>query len=144
MSDTSNVILLPNADEWVHLLIETSLPIPHPIHLHGHDFYVLAQDTGTYDAATVTLNLDNPPRRDVALLPSGGYLYLAWKTDNPGVWLMHCHIGWHTIEGFALQFIERETEIAGITNATMVSDTCDAWTTYATANSIVQTDDSGI
>ena len=27
---------------------------------------------------------------------------------------MHCHIGWHTSEGLASQFVERHTEIAGL------------------------------
>jgi hypothetical protein len=56
-----------------------------------------------------TLQYKNPPRRDVAMLPSpggpggpggpgsgppptGGWLVLAFLTDNPGAWLMHCHI----------------------------------------------------
>jgi drug/metabolite transporter superfamily protein YnfA len=26
------------------------------------------------------------------MLPGGGYLVLAFVTDNPGAWLMHCHI----------------------------------------------------
>lgn len=90
---TSNhVIELDTADEWVYFIIETTNSVPHPIHLHGHDFYILAQDVGTYDSDTVTLNLTNPPRRDVAMLPGSGYLVIAFQTDNPGAWLLHCHI----------------------------------------------------
>jgi FtsP/CotA-like multicopper oxidase with cupredoxin domain len=92
--DTSNAVIeLPTADEWVYMVIETSLAIPHPIHLHGHDFFVLAQGSGSYSSDT-TLNLENPPRRDTAMLPASGYLVMAFETDNPGAWLMHCHIGW--------------------------------------------------
>ncbi|TVY78421.1 Laccase-2 [Lachnellula suecica] len=142
-SDSEHVIQLDTANEWVYFVIETTQTIPHPIHLHGHDFFILAQDTGTYDSSTVTLATSNPPRRDVAMLPASGYLVIAFYTDNPGAWLMHCHIGWHTSEGFALQILERYTEIAAITNSTQVSDTCSAWSTYATANDIVD-DDSGV
>lgn len=39
-----------------------------------------------------TLNLSNPPRRDVAMLPAAGYLAIAFQNDNPGVWLAHCHV----------------------------------------------------
>jgi FtsP/CotA-like multicopper oxidase with cupredoxin domain len=85
---SSHVIELDTADEWVYFIIETSQAIPHPIHLHGHDFYVLAQGSGTYDNSTVTLGLTNPPRRDVAMLPSSGYLVIGFQTDNPGAWLM--------------------------------------------------------
>lgn len=92
---TSNAIIeLPDANQWIYLAVHSTLPIPHPIHLHGHDYFILAQGTGTYDADTVTLNKSNPPRRDTAMLPAAGYLVLAFETDNPGAWLMHCHIGW--------------------------------------------------
>lgn len=63
--------------------------LPPRIHLHGHDFFVLAQGTGSYDADTAVLNTSNPPRRDTALLPPSGYMVIAFETDNPGVWLMH-------------------------------------------------------
>lgn len=141
--DTSDAVIeLPDADQWVYLVIQTTLGVPHPIHLHGHDFSVLAQGSGTY-SSSVSLTLDNPPRRDTAMLPASGYLVLAFETDNPGVWLMHCHIGWHTSEGFAMQFIERYDEIAAITNSTRLDDNCDTWTTYQTENSIEQ-EDSGV
>ncbi|KAF2709229.1 multicopper oxidase [Pleomassaria siparia CBS 279.74] len=136
------VIQLPNANEWVYLVIQTTLTVPHPIHLHGHDFSVLAQGSGTY-SDSVSLSLTNPIRRDTAMLPSAGYLVVAFETDNPGAWLMHCHIGWHTSEGFALQFIERSSEIAAITNTTSLDSNCAAWTTFQETNSIEQ-DDSGV
>ena len=138
---SSHVIELDTADEWVYFVIETTQSVPHPIHLHGHDFFILAQGTGTY-SSSVTLSLTNPPRRDVAMLPASGHLVIAFQTDNPGAWLMHCHIGWHTSEGFALQLVERYSEIAAITDYDTLNSTCKTWTTYATANDIVE-DDSG-
>ena len=74
---------------------KTLVPAAHPIHLHGHDFVILGQGTTTYDVASTpkTFKYDNPPRRDVALLPQNGYLAIAFRPDNPGVWLVHCHIG---------------------------------------------------
>lgn len=140
--DDDAVIELTTANEWVYLVIDTTLAIDHPIHLHGHDVFVLAQGTGTYDDS-VALNLDNPPRRDTTMLPASGYLVLAWETDNPGVWLMHCHIGWHVSEGFALQFIERYDEIAAISDSASMDDTCSAWSTFQSTNSILQ-EDSGV
>ncbi|KAK1236889.1 hypothetical protein MKX08_007837 [Trichoderma sp. CBMAI-0020] len=141
--NTSNaVVSLPNANEWVYVVISTEISVPHPVHLHGFDFYVLAQGTGTY-SDSVTLNTDNPPRRDVAMLPASGYLVLAFETDNPGAWLMHCHIGWHTSEGFALQWVVRESEIAGLLDYDELNSTCAAWKSYTSANSVIE-DDSGI
>ncbi|OHE99327.1 multicopper oxidase [Colletotrichum orchidophilum] len=141
--DTQEAVFqLDDADRWVYFVIETSLAVPHPIHLHGHDFSVLAQGSGTY-SSSVTLKTDNPPRRDTAMLPSSGYVVLAWQTDNPGAWLMHCHIGWHTSEGFSVQFVERYSEIPALIDNSTLTDTCDKWTTFQEKYSIEQ-DDSGI
>ncbi|KAH8890320.1 multicopper oxidase [Thozetella sp. PMI_491] len=136
------VVQLDTADEWVYVAITTTMAVPHPIHLHGFDFFVLAQGTGTY-SSSVTLNLDNPPRRDTAMLPASGYVVIAFKTDNPGAWLMHCHIGWHTSEGFAMQWVVRESEITSLIDYDSLSSTCSAWSTYADSASITQ-EDSGL
>jgi len=56
---------------------------------HGHDFYVLGTGSGSYaNADPNSLNYNNPPRRDVAMLPAGGWLAVAFQTDNPGAWLL--------------------------------------------------------
>ncbi|KAF4508824.1 hypothetical protein G6O67_005156 [Ophiocordyceps sinensis] len=136
------VIQLPAANQLFSMAIETTLPIPHPIHLHGHDFFVLAQGTGNYSADT-PLTWRNPPRRDTAMLPANGFLVIAFETDNPGAWLLHCHIGWHTSEGFALQFVERYDEIARLTNGETLDSQCRAWNEFQDAFGIEQ-DDSGV
>jgi hypothetical protein len=97
------------------------------------------------------------------MLPAGGYLVIAFQADNPGVWLLHCHvslscilsksrysstnqglkIGWHTSEGFALQLIERQSEIAATVNAQVLNQTCAKWNAFKDKMHIVQ-DDSGV
>ncbi|KAJ5388161.1 Multicopper oxidase type 3 [Penicillium cosmopolitanum] len=139
-TNTSGVVHLPRADEWSYVVIETTLAVPHPIHLHGHDFFILAQGIGTYSSSDIT-TLTNPPRRDTAILPSSGYLVVAFKTDNPGAWLMHCHIGWHTEEGFAIQFLERWEEARKLINYSTLNSTCENWTTYTTEATLEQDDD---
>jgi FtsP/CotA-like multicopper oxidase with cupredoxin domain len=85
-------IEIPKLKEWVYIIVESPVALPHPIHLHGHDSLVLAQGTGPY-SDDVVLKLDNPPRRDTALMPfnpetnEGGYLVIGFETDNPGAWL---------------------------------------------------------
>jgi FtsP/CotA-like multicopper oxidase with cupredoxin domain len=89
-----NLLELPNEGIWSYWIIQetpgTPVPIPHPIHLHGHDFYVLGRGAGTFDInnSPSTLTYQNPPRRDTTLLPGGGWLALAFPTDNPGAWLV--------------------------------------------------------
>jgi hypothetical protein len=54
------------------------------------------------------------------------------------------HIGWHTLEGFGLQFVEQASEIPALLNTDILNSTCTSWNNYATAQDISQTDDSGI
>ncbi|KAJ5092447.1 hypothetical protein NUU61_007317 [Penicillium alfredii] len=140
-ANTSGVIELPHKNVWTYVVVETSLSVPHPVHLHGHDFVVVAQGSGTYSGAGPTLA--KPPKRDTAMLPENGYLVLAFKTDNPGVWLMHCHIGWHTEEGFAIQFVERYGEIKAQLDYSALRGNCRNWEAYQNRNRVAE-DDSGI
>ncbi|RDA94933.1 hypothetical protein CP533_0092 [Ophiocordyceps camponoti-saundersi (nom. inval.)] len=142
-AESNAVIQLPEPERLFSMVIDSDLPIPHPIHLHGHDFFVLGQGNGRYSSENVTLNWKNPPRRDTAMLPGSGYLVIAFETDNPGAWLMHCHIGWHTSEGFALQFLERVEEIRHLINETALREECRSWNEFQDRFAINQTD-SGV
>lgn len=78
------------------------------MHLHGHDFAIInILYTPPIPGQEVLLNTDNPPRRDVVLVPKGGFVVIAFRADNPGNWLMHCHIARHAAEGLGLQILER-------------------------------------
>lgn len=140
-----NVEPVTLVDQWVVYVIENSaIALNHPIHLHGHDFWVVGQESTAFDASTFTPTLVNTPRRDVATLPSGGYLAIAFRTDNPGSWLMHCHIAWHASQGLALQFVERESEIVGaIADPDVFHETCANWDSW-TPDEVYDQDDSGI
>lgn len=87
---SQQVYQFPDADTWVYWVIQTKNQAPHPLHLHGHDFWILGQGTGTYDSTTADLSLTNRPRRDVVQLPGDGYVVIAFYTDNPGVSLPFC------------------------------------------------------
>ncbi|RFU27546.1 hypothetical protein B7463_g8797, partial [Scytalidium lignicola] len=139
-NSSSAVLELDDSNKWAYVVITTEIGASHPIHLHGHDYFILAQGTGTY-SSDVTLNLDNPPRRDTAMLPGQGYLVLAFQTDNPGAWLMHCHIGWHADSGFAIQFLERRDEARELIDYNSLTETCAAWETWTVAETVVQEDD---
>ncbi|KAF2201861.1 hypothetical protein GQ43DRAFT_431250 [Delitschia confertaspora ATCC 74209] len=100
--------------------------VAHPIHLHGHDFALLAASNETYNSNTVKIKRDNPPRRDVVLLPAGGYIIIAFKMDNPGVWLLHCHIAWHASSGLAMQVLENVNKVK-LVDPEQLADTCAKW-----------------
>jgi hypothetical protein len=106
--------------------------VPHPIHLHGHDFYVLDQQAGVPWSGDISrLITSNPIRRDTATLPAQGYLVLAFESDNPGAWLMHCHIPFHIAGGLGVQFLERTDEIVSANGGLAgVQDGCKSWTKW--------------
>ncbi|CUS09849.1 unnamed protein product [Tuber aestivum] len=140
-----SVLEIGRPNSWYYLVIETALPIEHPIHLHGHDFHLIAQEAGAFDASKVNATWTNPPRRDVAMLPRNGYMVIAFKTDNPGVWLLHCHIAWHVSGGFALQFVERKAELVKMFNPPSAwHDTCSTWSTYSASSINPPQIDSGL
>jgi FtsP/CotA-like multicopper oxidase with cupredoxin domain len=47
------------------------------------------------------MNLQRPVFKDTVTLPAGGYVVLRFKADNPGWWVMHCHIMVHHMGGMA-------------------------------------------
>lgn len=45
------------------------------------------------------MNTDNPLRRDTITIPHNSWAILRLQLDDPGVWPLHCHIGWHLSVG---------------------------------------------
>ncbi|KAN0078973.1 Multicopper oxidase domain containing protein [Elaphomyces granulatus] len=145
-------VVTANADkeDWIWLVISAPAGVPpdgarlfvpaaHPMHLHGHDFALLRQSENswlaekeniTLDCSDEKIKCDNPPRRDVALLPAKGYIIIAFKADNPGVWLIHCHIAFHASSGLVLQIIENGHLIPEHFNGEKLAETervCSRW-----------------
>lgn len=79
--------------------------------MHGNDLRILASGEGQWDEDVYKFQTDNPMRRDTFMLRGGGYAILAFYTDNSGVWLLHCHIGWHVSEGFSMSLYVRKDDI---------------------------------
>nr|QCZ35197.1 laccase 30 [Salvia miltiorrhiza] len=79
----------------------------HPLHLHGYHFYVVGQGFGNFNPSrdTARFNLVDPPIRNTINVPVGGWTVIRFVADNPGVWLMHCHIDSHLRWGLAMSFL---------------------------------------
>ncbi|KAK4689611.1 hypothetical protein P7C73_g475, partial [Tremellales sp. Uapishka_1] len=76
--------------------------LTHPYHLHGRSFYLVGRGSGNItadDVSGLTLNTTNPLRRDTLQIPGQSWAILRLITDVPGVWPLHCHIGWHLAAG---------------------------------------------
>jgi FtsP/CotA-like multicopper oxidase with cupredoxin domain len=77
--DGSHILTLRNDTAWWH-----------PMHLHGMSFRVLAR------------NGSPAPRRtwaDTVLVPPAESVDIAFVADNPGDWMLHCHVTDHQATG---------------------------------------------
>lgn len=99
----------------------------HPMHLHGHKFWVLGSGSGSFpyqsvaEAPSSIINLDDPPYRDTANVPPSGWQAIRYVTDNPGAWILHCHIQWHIVSGMALVLVEGEDRLQTLVGSFNVS-----------------------
>jgi hypothetical protein len=62
----------------------------HPIHIHGHNFWVTATDGGKIPPSA------RWPETTV-LVPVGATRDIEFVADNPGDWAFHCHKSHHTM-----------------------------------------------
>jgi FtsP/CotA-like multicopper oxidase with cupredoxin domain len=150
-----------SGEDWSYWLIQNDTPLPHPIHLHGHNcklimpilpiiskanelaVYVIGQGAGSGQG--VAYNLTNPIRRDTHTVDAGGYLIIAFPSDNPGAWLMHCHIPFHISGGLGVQFLENPSEIIdSLGDLSGFTDGCKTWATYQNSVTGFSQGDSGL
>lgn len=151
------------------LNVTNATPFVHPFHLHGHTFFVLDVGGGAplssvspppgvvvagappVPPLTVwsgsVVNPASPMRRDVQIVPAGGYMALQFEADNPGVWPFHCHAAWHLSGGMAVNLLTLAAEIPGILPAGGVDGlrarTCDKWDAWQAAGGFTDQIDSG-
>ncbi|KAI0594230.1 multicopper oxidase [Biscogniauxia sp. FL1348] len=102
---------------WVDYVMQVPRGQPaHPVHAHGRHFYVVGQGDGAFPWASVaeavqhappgSFNLVDPPLRDTyptaASANGPTWLVIRRPSDNPGPWLLHCHIMSHLQGGMAV------------------------------------------
>jgi len=73
------VLVLRNETAWWH-----------PMHLHGHSFRLLSRN-----GKTVPYNQWS----DTVLLAPKDMVECAFVADNPGDWMLHCHVTDHQMAG---------------------------------------------
>jgi iron transport multicopper oxidase len=94
----------------VDVLINNTDGGEHPFHLHGHTFWTVASSAAPGAGAAYAPHY---VRRDVVSVPASGWARIRFVADNPGVWLFHCHVEWHVLEGMSATFVEAPSELAG-------------------------------
>ena len=65
---------------------------PHGMHLHGHHFRAVSADGSL------------GPWRDTLLVDREETMRIAFVADNPGDWLLHCHMLEHSVSGMMTWF----------------------------------------
>ncbi|XP_058109588.1 laccase-17-like [Magnolia sinica] len=85
-------------------------PENHPLHLHGHNFFVVGRGLGNYNAKKdrSKFNLVDPVERNTVGVPPGGWVAIRFRADNPGVWFMHCHIEAHLSWGLKMAWVVKD------------------------------------
>ncbi|KAF3286657.1 hypothetical protein TWF970_008505 [Orbilia oligospora] len=112
MKDVFNVdkgmVLKVDGVKVVDLLIDNYDDGNHPMHLHGHKFWIMAQGNGYFNASDYsTVPREGRLLRDTVTIEAYGYVLIRFVTDNPGMWAFHCHNVWHAEAGLLMSFFTR-------------------------------------
>jgi FtsP/CotA-like multicopper oxidase with cupredoxin domain len=104
-----------DSPHWLDVVLNNLDEDDHPFHLHGYDAYVLQTYATTqgfgagwnpFDPHVLSpggaMNLVDPVRRDTFVVPRRGYVVLRLPMDNPGIWMLHCHVLWHQASGMVM------------------------------------------
>ncbi|KAI0549063.1 multicopper oxidase-domain-containing protein [Xylaria curta] len=137
----SELVISNNKVETVDIILQNMDENSHPFHLHGTRMWVLAaghgyfpgyealgflpEGKGLINPANQTI-IRNPLKRDTITVEGFGWVLLRFIADNPGVWLFHCHVIWHSEAGMGMQFLSRIDELRGLKIPEEARGLCDA------------------
>lgn len=123
----SNELVLAHKDiKVIDLIFQNFDEGSHPLHLHGHQMFVLGSGHGYFpgyealglkregkgllDPKNATI-IANPVRRDVVSAEGFGWTFVRVVVDNPGVWKFHCHMIWHGDGGMGMLLLSRTDDL---------------------------------
>lgn len=117
-SFNSNLVFTSKSTNVNHVKFNTTVEIifqdtalvgieNHPMHIHGFNFHVMAQGFGNYDPEKdrQKFNLVNAQLRNTIAVPVGGWAAIRLRFNNPGAWILHCHLDVHLSWGLATVFV---------------------------------------
>ncbi|KAI0206227.1 multicopper oxidase-domain-containing protein [Astrocystis sublimbata] len=137
----SELVISNKQVETVDMVLQNMDENSHPFHLHGTSMWVLGaghgyfpgyealgflpEGKGLLDTANKTI-IGNPLKRDTISVEGFGWALLRFVADNPGVWLFHCHVIWHSEAGMGMQFVARVDDLRGLQVPGEARGLCDA------------------
>lgn len=116
-----NITIITKNNTWVDLVfkIETFPQPAHPIHKHSNKAYLIGQGEGAFNwttvaqaAAAIPQNFDfvTPPFRDSFVTPPANtgptWMAVRYHVENPGAFMLHCHIQSHLEGGMAMVMLD--------------------------------------
>jgi FtsP/CotA-like multicopper oxidase with cupredoxin domain len=116
-----NVTIITKNNTWVDLVFKIeSFPQPaHPMHKHSNKAYLIGQGDGSFTWKTVAeaakaipgnFNFVNPPFRDGFTTPPANtgpsWMAVRYHVENPGAFMIHCHIQSHLEGGMAMVMLD--------------------------------------
>ncbi|KAF3454672.1 hypothetical protein FNV43_RR05120 [Rhamnella rubrinervis] len=115
VANGTKVVVIPYNTSVELVLQDTSIlgAESHPLHLHGFNFYIVGQGFGNFNPNKdpANFNLVDPAERNTVGVPSGGWVAIRFLTDNPGVWLMHCHFDVHLSWGLRMAWVVQDGKL---------------------------------
>ncbi|KAH6719548.1 laccase TilA [Leptodontidium sp. MPI-SDFR-AT-0119] len=121
--DGTGLTMTTKNNSWVDLIfvatISGGIQPSHPIHKHSNKGFVIGYGSGEFNYTDVAealqfipqnFNLDNPPYRDtfttLTALTESTWMVVRYKSENPGPFLMHCHISPHMTGGMGVAILD--------------------------------------
>ncbi|KAK6332871.1 hypothetical protein TWF696_002892 [Orbilia brochopaga] len=105
LNGTNGMIIKINEEKVVDLLIDNFDDGNHPMHLHGHKVWVMAQGNGYFNMSDyASLPREGRLIRDTVTIEGYGFVLLRFVVDHPGLWAFHCHNVWHAEAGLMMAF----------------------------------------
>ncbi|XP_057332184.1 uncharacterized protein LOC130672020 isoform X1 [Microplitis mediator] len=89
--------------EMIFLDVADDRDQDHPVHLHGHDFHVVAMVSmganvsfskvkRMNDQGLIEKKFNRAPIKDNVSVPAKGFTVIRFVASNPGYWFLHCHL----------------------------------------------------
>lgn len=132
--DVNPLILKHN--DVVEIVINNYHNNLHPWHLHGHQFQVIQRsdvDGGFFNGYYANVSA-TPVIRDTIMVQNNGHAVIRFRADNPGVWLLHCHIEWHVEAGLVATVIEAPEQLQNLYRPADHLRICDAYGAPSSGN----------